>query len=324
MSFKCKLKRFKLLVNIYSCLKSNFYCMLTIISPVLNTKVRYRHAFHKKLDLTNPQTLNEKVLWLKLKLYMYNPLVIQCADKYRVREYVENCGCGEILNELYSVYDTVDDIDWEELPDQFVLKWNFGAGCNIICTDKTRMNKEQTLNTLRKWGRKKYWLPYSEMQYKYIPKKMVCEKLLGFDISSKTRPDAKDWVASEDYKVYCFNGKPKFIMVCVGRGTDSHPKFYFFNTNWTLARINRDSINAPADFHLEKPECLEKLLDYASRLSAPFPFVRVDFYIVDNKIFFGELTFTPSGGLDTNRLPETDIMMGNLVDISCESLTVMK
>lgn len=125
-----------------------------------------------------------------------------------------------------------------------------------------------------------------------------------------------DWIAPEDYKVYCFNGEPKFIMVCVGREQEGHPKFYFFDEKWQLARINRDSKNAPPGFTLDKPKCLDKLIECAKTLSKNFPFVRADFYIVGSKVYFGELTFTPAGGLDSNRLPETDIMMGNLLDIT--------
>lgn len=124
-----------------------------------------------------------------------------------------------------------------------------------------------------------------------------------------------NWVAPDDYKIYCFQGEPQYIIVCVGRENNGHPKFYFFDKDWNLARINNDSINAPDDFHIDKPCCLDKLLQYARVLSNPFPFVRVDFYVDGEKIYFGEMTFTPSGGLDVNRLPETDLMLGNLVDL---------
>lgn len=126
---------------------------------------------------------------------------------------------------------------------------------------------------------------------------------------------SENWVAPKDYKVYCFNGEPKYILVCVGREKGGHPKFYFFDEKWELARINKDSKNAPADFSLDKPQCFDKLINCARKLSKPFPFVRADFYVVGSKLFFGELTFTPAGGLDANRLPETDIMMGNMLHI---------
>lgn len=126
---------------------------------------------------------------------------------------------------------------------------------------------------------------------------------------------SKDWIAPEDYKVYCFHGMPKYILVCVGREKNGHPKFYFFDSNWNLARINKDSKNAPIGFSLEKPSCLNEMFECSRKLSKPFPFVRVDFYVVQDKLYFGELTFTPSGGIDSARLPETDLMMGKLIDL---------
>ena len=169
----------KTLVSVLRWFDRKIFEMATIISPVLNTKMHYMRGFRKKLDLRNPKTLNENILWLKLNRYMKNPLVIQCADKYCVRDYVKQCGCEDILNTLIGVYDSVDEIDWDSLPNQFVLKWNFGAGMNVICTDKTKMNKNEILNQLRKWGKNKMWLLHSELQYKYIKKKIVCERLLN-------------------------------------------------------------------------------------------------------------------------------------------------
>lgn len=166
MSFKQKIAR-------------GFRYSLTAVSPKLNTKFCYYMKYHKKLDLNNPKTLNEKILWLKLNRYMENPLVIKCADKYAVRDYVKECGCEDILNPLIGAYDTASEIPWDELPDQFVLKWNFGAGMNIICVNKNDFNKDEVFHQLDVWGKKRPWLGYSEMQYKYAPKKIVCEKLIN-------------------------------------------------------------------------------------------------------------------------------------------------
>lgn len=280
---------------------------LTVISPTLNTKYWYKKRFKRELDLNNPKTLNEKVLWLKLNTYYKNPLVIQCADKYAVREYIKDCGCEELLVDAYGAYDKTEDIEWEDLPQQFVLKWNFGAGMNIICPDKSKMDKDATLKQLKKWGKRKYWLEQAEMQYKYAPRKIVCEKYLS---------DGNGMLPL-DYKVYCFNGKAQYVLVCVGREY-GRPKFYFFDRNWQLSRINRDSKMAPEGFALEKPACIDKIFAYAEKLAAPFPFVRVDFYAVDDKPYFGELTFTPAAGLDSSRLPETDILLGNILNLEKE------
>ncbi|MGI5977067.1 MAG: ATP-grasp fold amidoligase family protein [Candidatus Limivicinus sp.] len=178
MHIKETLKKYEFIRTIYSWLVESRYRIATYISPKLNTKIRYKQFFEKKLDLNNPKTLNEKILWLKLNRYMKDPLVIQCADKYRVREYVRKCGCGEILNDLIGVYNKVEEIPWEKLPNEFVLKWNFGCGMNIICTNKSLMDKDEVFKQMREWEKDKYWLTYSEMQYKYMPKKILCERLL--------------------------------------------------------------------------------------------------------------------------------------------------
>lgn len=298
MTVKEQLKKNPLIVNMWRWGFGNACKLATVISPVLNTKLRYRNAFGRKLDLNNPKTLNEKVLWLKLNKYMKNPLVIQCADKARVRDYVEQCGCGDILIPLIGVYDKAEDIPWDELPDQFALKWNFGAGMNIICTDKSKLDREQTVRQLDEWGKCKYWLPHSEMQYKYITKKLCCERLLKDDNGSGVVPD---------YKVYCFHGEAKAILVMHDRGGTI--KSEFFNTKWEPLRNTKKYISPKSQ--TDRPMCLEKMLDYANRLSVPFPFVRCDFYIVNNELYFGELTFTPAGGLG---MSETEIDGKNMAE----------
>lgn len=127
--------------------------------------------------------------------------------------------------------------------------------------------------------------------------------------------NSEDWIAPRDYKVFCFNGCPKYIMTCDGREKDGPHKFYFFDAKWELVNLNATTRDAPSGFSLEKPKCLDNLLNYAGKLSKPFPFVRVDFYIVNEKVYFGELTFTPCAGLDTNILPEADAMMGKELKI---------
>ena len=266
-----------------------FRCALTCISPVLNTKVCYRVKFGKKLDLKNPQTFHEKLLWLKLRDYETNPLVRQCADKYRVREYVEQKGCGEILNPLFAAYDDPEEIRWDELPEKFALKWNFGCGLNVVCEDKNKLDREETVRKLKKWKNTKPYLSYSEMQYKNVKPVLLAEKYLS-DGSGQF---------PLDYKFYCFNGKPYCVMLCVGRG-NAHMKYYFFDRDWNFLRINKSGMEAPEGFTVPKPEGMDEAFRYAEILSAPFEFVRADFYIVDGKPVFGELTFTPAGAMDNN------------------------
>jgi hypothetical protein len=299
---KTTLKRSSFLTNIYQKADLRYRTMLSTISPRIASQIFYRRAFGKKLNLYRPITLNEKLMWLKLNTYYKNQLITICADKYRVREYINECGCNEILNDLINAWDCVDDIDWESLPDKYVIKCNHGSGYNLICDDKKSFDIDNAKKKLRQWIKEDYWKLYAEVNYKYIKKKIICEKYI----------DTHDGLLPSDYKVYCFNGSAKLVLLCVGR-EQGHPKFYFYDTNWNLIRCNEDSINASKDFSIEKPMGIDDIFYYAEMLSNPFPFVRVDFYLADGNAIFGELTFTPSGALDTNRLPETDIKFGSMV-----------
>ena len=226
-----------------------------------------------------------------------------CADKYEVRKYVSYMGFAEILNTLYGVWKDADEIQDEDLPAQFVLKCNHGCGYNRICTDKTSFDLPAARRLLSKWLREDYWKLNAEMQYRGISPRIVCEKYLG---SGEQMP--------YDYKIYCFNGKPAYILACEERET-GRPKFYFFDTAWNFCPITRDGRNAPEGFSLAKPKCLDRMLECAAKLSSPFPFVRVDLYEVDEEVVFGEMTFTPSAGMDTGRLPEIDLMFGEMLSI---------
>lgn len=274
------------------------------ISPKLASKIYYRTKLHKKLDLVQPKLFNEKLMWLKLNEYENNKLITKCVDKYKVREYVKQCGCSEILNELIDVYDNADEINFEKLPDKFVLKCNHAAGYNIICNDKSKLDKEETRKKLKKWMKIDYWKFVAEVQYKNVDKKIVCEKFL----------ESKDGNAIEDYKIYCFNGVPEFCMVCIGRNLGK-PTYYLFDKNWKLMRINPAGINAPEGFTIEKPKCIDQMYEYAKILSRPFKFVRADFYDYNGKPIFGELTFTPAGCIDKNYTDEAQLKLGELINL---------
>lgn len=278
--------------------------LLSSISPKLTTKILFRRAFKRKLNLKNPVTLNEKIQWLKLYDYKNNKLVTKCADKYLVREYISELGLGELLNELYYVYDDYKSIDFDQLPNQFVLKCNHGAGYNIICTDKSKLDKKEFYKKIIKWYKEDYWKKYTEINYKNIEKKIIVEKLLV----------DKNGNLPIDYKIYCFNGEPKALMVCVDRDR-KQPKFLYYDENWNLLLLSEDAINNP-DIKIDKPQKLSQLFEYARILSKDFKFVRVDLYYIDDKIYFGELTFTPTGGLDYNRLESTDLLLGSYLDIN--------
>jgi len=278
-------------------------CWLSTVSPLLTTKILYYQAFKRKLDLKNPKTLNEKLQYLKLHDYYENPLVTQCADKYLVRDYVTECGCGEILNELYDVWNSADTIVWNELPEKFVLKCNHGCGYNIVCDNKSQFSEVAVKKQLNNWMKEDFWKLSAETNYRDIPRRIICEKYLQPSFGK----------LPEDYKVYCFNGKAEYVMVCIGREF-GHPKFYYFDRYWNLQRhLTKDGIEAPDNFNPEKPDGIENVFSYAEKLSKPFPFVRADFYLFDGQVYFGELTFTPGACLDNKRLPKTDLMFGEML-----------
>lgn len=277
---------------------------LTSLSPELSVRTLYRIYHRTKLNLQDPQTLDEKIQWMKLHYYKDNELVKQCADKLRVREYVKECGLEHILNPLFGTYQHANEINWDELPDKFVLKWNFGCGGNVICSDKAKLNIPATIRDLNRFEKMKFHLIAAEPQYNF-PKRLLCEQFI----------ETEDGHSPVDYKFYCFNGEAKYVLCCIGRGTQAKPDFYFFDRQWQLQRLNRQGKAAPEGFSIPMPEGMDELFNYAETLSKPFPFVRADFYLEQGKAYFGELTFTPAGGFDRGRLPETDLHFGQMVHL---------
>lgn len=259
-----------------------FYSSLTNISPVLNTQVRYFR--HRKCfaNLSNPKTFTEKLSWLKLYKYNNDKLVKICADKLLVRSYLKKCGLQSLLNDVYAVYREPEEINWDKLPESFVLKWNFGSGYNYICKNKKEININEVTSLLKKWGRKKYWLLYSELQYQVDTKYIICEQYLDND---------KELL---DYKIYCFNGCPKAILV-ISRENKDKKRAVFMDIDWNVISDVKDKYKYT--FMPDKPLSLNDMIKAAKVLSKPFPFVRIDFYEWKGQSIFGEMTFTPSAGI---------------------------
>lgn len=300
---KCLIKLYKYIF--VKAVKLFYLSILTIISPVLNTKVFYKKRIGEKINLKNPETFNEKIQWLKLNYLYPNDLVTRCADKVAVRDYIKELGCEEILIDTIKIYNNVDEINFDELPNKFVLKWNFGCGYNIICTDKSKLNVNVTKKILKKWGRSKFHLHNSELHYKKINRKIICEKFI----------EPENGVLPEDYKFYCFNGKAEYVMICYGRDKGK-PDFYFFDRNWKIAKINKKSEKLPNNFNIPKPKMMDEMFKYADKLSKEFPFVRVDLYTTQDKVYFGELTFTPSAGLDTGYTEKGSKLLASKIKIT--------
>ena len=287
-----------------------FFHSLTRISPELNTRVNFKMRFGCSIDLKNPKTFNEKISWLKLYAYSNSEQAIMCSDKYLVRKYVEECGCSEILNDLYYSWDDPEEINWSELPSSFVLKWNFGMGANIICTDKSKLNEHEVKRQLAKWRKNNFWLNFAEMHYSRIQPKIICEKYLN-DGTGKL---------PVYYKVYCFNGIPKFVCVCRER-EKGKTKYQYYNKEGEVLFLS-DSSSKDSLLGIDK-ERLYDIFAYSEKLCKNIPFCRADFYIIGTQIIFGELTFTPCAGLDNDFTKEADIKLGELLDISGVQRTEM-
>lgn len=279
---------------------------LSLISPKLHTKILFLFIFKRWLFLSKSKvkTLNEKIQWLKFNEYHKN-IYTKCADKYLVREYVAEKGCSEILNPLIANYNNFEEIDFDKLPEKFALKCNHGAGFNIIVEDKNQLDRKNIKLKLDDWMKTDFSLFSAEPHYKSIPRKIICEEFLVNEVGQF--PD--------DYKFYCFNGVPEYVMLCQGR-KNSETKFYYFDMDWNLVPLSSDSIDAiNQNINIEKPTSFDEMKRHAYKLSSDFKFVRADFYHVNGKVIFGELTFTPSAGFDRDRLKKTDLLFGNLLNL---------
>jgi len=278
--------------------------ILCTISPELTTKLMFYYNFGKKLDLNNPTGFNEKLQYLKLRTYYNNPVITQCVDKYRVRSYMEERGYGELLPELLGgPYTKAEELraDWDRLPDKFVIKCNHGCGYNILVSDKNRMDLAAVEKQLNQWMKEDFWKEYCEPQYRFVPRRIIVEEHLGEKI--------------ETYKFYCINQNPEMLYVS-SNGENGEKDLYldYFNMDWEW-----QPITLHGHLHLKesirKPENFDAMVQLAKELSKEFPFVRVDLYSVDGKIYFSELTFIPTGGNMKLNMPEILDEWGKLLKV---------
>lgn len=266
----------------------------------LYLKIMFYVNMGRRLDLDDPKTMNEKLQWLKL--YDRKPEYTSMVDKILVKDYVSKKIGPQYVAPLLGVWDKVEDIDFDSLPDEFVIKANHSGGnmAVLICPDKAALDVRKAKSYLRKSLRYDVYRAYREWPYKNVQKRFFAEEYLGKDLV--------------DYKFYCFNGYVDSVLVCIDRQIGD-TKFYFFDREWNLKRYNQRGKAAPADFTLPKPEGIDEMFGLAARLSEGIPFVRVDFYDVNGKVYFGELTFYPSGGFDSKRLPEADLHFGSMINL---------
>lgn len=264
------------------------------ISPSLELKLLFKIKQGYNLNLKYPKTYNEKLQWIKL--YDKNPLMPKCVDKYTVREYIKNIGCEEILNELYWEGFNPNDIPFDTLPKQFVIKVTHGSTYNIIVSDKSQINKEEVISKCKNWLNEKFIPCYGEWFYGVEKPRIIVEKYLDDGHSGDLY----------DYKVFCFNGKAKLIDVHCGRFGEHKRNIY--DLDWKFLKDVHFKYNHFDG--IDKPKQLKQLIKYAEKISSNFLHARVDFYIVKGKVIFGEITFTNGAGFDHITPYEFDLKMG--------------
>lgn len=246
---------------------------------ISTVKRNFKKHLGYELNLENPQTFNEKLHWLKINYK--DDLMTKYADKYYVRQLVKEKLGPEYLIELYGVYNSVDEIDLEVLPSEFVFKPTHSSGRVIISKNKEDINWKKSFKEMNRWLRDNYFYQSGEWVYKNIQPKIICEKLLEENII--------------DYKVYCFNGEPLFTQVISNRKNGKFNVNYY-DLDWQAIEIRRKDHDENKS-GINKPINYEHMLKNSKLIASNFPFARMDFYEVDNKLFFGEVTFFPANGL---------------------------
>ncbi|MBQ5592702.1 MAG: glycosyl transferase [Clostridia bacterium] len=263
----------------YFTIEGTYTC---ILPDKIYLKKLYKQRTGKKLNLRNPKTFNEKQNWLKL--YDRRPEYTVMVDKYKAREYIAEKIGEEYLVPLLGVWDSPDEIDFDALPNEFVLKCNHDNGV-IICRDKSRLDIEKTKEELRYRLSRDYYKKLREWPYKKIKRKIVCEKYIS-EIDSD---------CLTDYKFHCFNGIPQYMYVVTTQNNETYLD-YFDMSYKPLPIIHSVHPRSPENSFFSKPDNYEEMKNIAAKLSEGLPYVRVDLYNLSGKIYFGETTFFPTGG----------------------------
>lgn len=261
-------------------------------------KIQFKYNMGKKLNLENPKTFNEKLQWLKL--YDRNPLYTKLVDKYEVRKYIEKEIGKEYLIPLIGVWDKFEDINFSKLPDRFVLKCTHDSGSVFICTDKSKFNIDEVKKRINKALKRNYYYFAREWPYKHVRPRIICEEFIS---DKETTPD--------DYKVLCFNGKAKLIGVHIDRY--SNHKLDNYDINWHKTLIGKDG--PMSDIVYDKPKEFENMIMLSEKLASGKSHVRIDWFIVKDRLYFGEVTFYEAAGFDHFDNEKDDYLLGSWIKL---------
>jgi len=277
-----------------SAIKKVIWKLIEIALPdKLYLSILFKQRLGYAMNWKNPQSFNQKLQWMKL--YDRNPLYSICADKIEVRDFVAKTIGEKYLIPCLGIYDRAEDIDYSSFPNRFVLKCNHGAKYNIICKDKTQLRIYDTNKVLNKWLKSKFWRLKREYHYKTIKPRIICERYMEDAITGELN----------DYKVFMFDGKPYMIQVDLNRFGKHQRNIY--DPKWNLLDVEISFPNGP---NVPKPKVLDEMLECAGKLAEGFKEVRIDFYLVNEKLYFGEMTFFSGAGFSRYKPRKFEFEMG--------------
>ena len=266
-------------------------------------KILYKIKIGKELNLNNPKTFNEKLQWLKL--YDRNPKYTKMVDKYEAKKYVASIIGDKYIIPTLGIYDNFNQINFDELPEQFVIKCTHDSGGLVICKNKFELDIKFAKKKINNSLKKNYYYSGREWPYKNVKPRIIIEKYM----------EEKNYSQLNDYKFMCFNGKVKYSFVCSERDNkDDGLAVTFFDRNWQKMPFKRHYRNSSKK--IDKPKNYDLMIKLAEQLSKDILFVRVDFYEIDGKVYFGELTFYPGSGFEEFEPDCWDEKLGNLIDLS--------
>ena len=264
---------------------------------------KYKVKMRKEINLENPETFTEKLQWLKL--YDRKPIYTQMVDKHGAKQYVADRIGEEHIIPTLGVWKSFDDIDFDSLPNQFVLKCTHDSGGLVICRDKSKLDKNAARAKINRSMKRNYYYLSREWPYKNVEPQIIAEKFMSDEINGSSLMD---------YKFYCFNGEPKFLYISSGLEDHSTAHISFVTLDWEFAPFHRKDF-APFDVLPEKPTKFDDMLAYCRELSSGHSFLRVDLYQINGEVYFSELTFSPCGGFMPLKETEYDKILGDMLTL---------
>jgi len=278
--------------------------LVRMIPDELYLRLVYRKIMGKRLELNPPKTFNEKIQWLKL--YDRQKIYTTLVDKYAAKSYVAGIIGDEHIIPTLGVWDRFDDINFDELPEKFVLKCTHDSGSVVICKNKIKFDYAEARTKLNKGLSTNFYWQNREWPYRFVPRRIIAEEYLE---------DNEDKDSLIDYKVYCFNGEPRTIQIISDRFSSSGMTNDYYSVEWKNLGIRKGN-DRNSEVLMERPKCLNEIIELAEQLSKGYLFVRIDLYYVKQRIYFGEFTLYPASGLKPFKPEEYDFLFGSWIDLT--------